>query len=338
MRLSLAVHVLRGEILESRHRCEAAVCDVEGRLHAGTDDSGRVTTLRSSAKPFQLLALVERGGAERWGFGDEQLAVMAASHTGSAYHRALVAGILERLGLEARHLACGYHDPMDPESLAEVRLDPGRRSPIYNNCSGKHAAMLALARSEDWPVEGYERPEHPVQQAVRRVMVDLFGGSGVELQTATDDCGVPVFATSLPVMARLYARLAAANEDGEPRELALHRIRMAMTTYPNAVGGAQRFSTRLMDVLRGRVVAKGGAEGLECIGLLGRGLGLVVKCEDGANRAAGPAAIALLDQLGVLQETDRMQLESLRAPRLRNHSGLEVGRLEVQVEVATPSS
>ena len=337
MWLSLAVHVLRGDILESRHRCEAAVCDVEGRLHAGTDHSGRVTTLRSSAKPFQLLALVERGGAERWGFGDEQLAVMAASHTGSAYHRGLVGGILERLGLEPRHLACGYHDPIDPESLAEARLDPDRRSPIYNNCSGKHAGMLALARAEDWPVEGYERPEHPVQQTIRRLMGDLCGGSAEEVQTATDDCGVPVFATSLPVMARLYARLATAGDQGGPRERALHRIRTAMTTYPTAIGGTQRFSTRLMEVMHGRMVAKGGAEGLECMGLPGRGLGFVVKCEDGAQRAAGPAAIALLDHLGVLQPAERAQLESLRAPRLRNHSGLEVGRLEVQIEVATRS-
>jgi len=338
VRVSLAVHVVRGDILESRHRCEAAVCDVDGRLHAGTEHARLVTTLRSSAKPFQLLALVERGWAERLRFGDEQLAVMAASHTGSAYHRALVTAILDSLGLEARHLACGYHDPLDPDALAEVRLDPARRSPIYNNCSGKHAGMLALARAEGWPVEGYQRPEHPVQEAIRRVMGDLFGGGGEALQTATDDCGVPVFATSLGAMARLYARLAAAGADGEPRERALHRIRSAMTTYPMAVGGTQRFSTRLMEITRGRIVAKGGAEGLECMGLPGRGVGLVVKCEDGANRAAGPAAIALLEQLGFLHESEREQLESLRQPQLRNHAGLEVGRIEAQIEVLSPSS
>ena len=338
MHLSLVVHVLRGEILESRHTCEAAVCDVEGRLHAGTEHSRRFTTLRSSAKPFQLLALVERGWADTLGFTDEQLAVMAASHTGSAYHRGLVSGILARLELEPRHLACGYHDPIDPESLAAARLDPNLRSPLYNNCSGKHAGMLALARAEGWPVEGYERPDHPVQQAIRRVMTDLCGVPSEELKTATDDCGVPVFATTLPVMARLYARLAAASEGGDPRERALHRIRTAMTSYPQAVGGTQRFGTRLMEVTRGRMIAKGGAEGLECMGVPGRGLGLVVKCEDGANRAAAPAAIALLEQFGMLQDTERAQLESLRAPRLRNHAGLEVGRLEPLVEVASPSS
>lgn len=338
MQLSLAVHVFRGEILESRHACEAAVCDVEGRLHAGTEHSRRFTTLRSSAKPFQLLALVERGWADARGFGDEQLAVMSASHTGSAYHRALVMGVLQRLELEPRHLACGYHDPIDPESLAEVRLRPELRSPIYNNCSGKHAGMLALARAEGWPVEGYERPDHPVQQAIHRVMTDLCGVPEGELKTATDDCGVPVFATSLPVMARLYARLASATDAGEPRERALHRIRTAMTSYPAAVGGAQRFGTRLMEVTRGRLVAKGGAEGLECLGVPGRGLGMVVKCEDGAHRAAAPAAIALLEQLGILQESERVQLESWRAPRLRNHAGLEVGRLETRVQVASPSS
>jgi L-asparaginase II len=338
LHLSLVVHVVRGGILESRHVCQAAVCDVEGRLHAGTEHSGRLTTLRSSAKPFQLLALVERGWADRFGFGDEQIAVMAASHTGSAHHRALVMGILQTLELEPRHLACGYHDPIDHESLAEVRLDPSLRSPIYNNCSGKHAGMLALARAEGWPVEGYERPDHPVQQAIRRVMSDLCGVPEGELKTATDDCGVPVYATTLPVIARLYARLASAADAGDARERALHRVRVAMTSYPQAVGGAQRFNTRLMEATRGRLVAKGGAEGLECMGLPGRGLGLVVKCEDGANRAAGPASIALLEQLGILQESELAQLESLRVPRLRNHAGLEVGRLEAKAEVASPSS
>ena len=337
MRLSLAVQVIRGDILESRHHCEAAVCDSEGRLHAGTERASLVTTLRSSAKPFQLLPLIERGGVERWSFSDEHVAVMTASHTGSARHRELVSEILERIGLEPGHLVCGYHDPLDPDALAEVRLDPALRSALYNNCSGKHAGMLALARAEGWAPEGYHRPDHPVQQAIHRVMTELCGPAA-ELQTATDDCGVPVFATSLPVMARLYALLATARDQGEPRERALHTIRRAMMTHPRLVGGAQRFSTRLMEALPGRTVAKGGAEGLECLGLPERALGVAVKCEDGAGRGAGPAVIALLEQLGIAGQTDRGRLESLRSPRLRNHSGLEVGHLLVRLEVATPTA
>jgi L-asparaginase II len=336
LRLGLAVHVIRGDILESRHHCEAAVCDADGRLQAGTEHASLLTTLRSAAKPFQLLPLIERGGAERWKLGDEHLAVMTSSHTGNAHHRALVQEILDRIGLTPQHLICGYHDPIDPEALAEVRLDPALRSPLYNNCSGNHAGMLALARLEGWAPEGYHRPDHPVQQTILHVMTEL-AGPGAELRTATDDCGIPVFATGLPVMARLYAMLAGAREQGERREQTLGRIRRAMMAYPQATGGAQRFGTKLMEALPGRIVAKGGAEGLECLGLTDRALGVAVKCEDGANRGAGPAVIALLEQLGVVRESERKALESLRSPRLRNHAGLEVGHLEARLEVATPT-
>lgn len=338
MTLSLSVQVFRGAILESRHECEAAVCDVEGRLHAATDDPWRVTTFRSAAKPFQLLPLVERGHAERWKFNDEQLAVMAASHNGSAYHRALVVGILERIGLDESRLACGFHEPVDRDSLAEVRAHPELRSPIYNNCSGKHAGMLALAQAEGWPAEGYERADHPVQQLMRHVVADVCGVGPDDLATATDDCGVVVFAAPLTVMARGYARFAAASAEGEARESALHRIRTAMNSYPQAVGGAGRFGTQLMEITRGRVVAKGGAEGLECLGFPGRGLGLAIKCLDGSGRALAPASIALLDHLGLISESEQAKLAAARAPALRNHSGQEVGRLEAVVEVLSPSA
>src|SRR5262245_5127257 len=173
MKVSLQVEVRRGAILESRHRIEAAVVDVDGRLHASTEEPRLVTSFRSAAKPFQLLALVERGHADRFGFTDEQLAIMAASHTGSAYHRKLVTTILDRIELGPEHLACGYHDPIDAEALAEVRAHPERRSPLHNNCSGKHAGMLALALAEGKPVEGYERPEHIVQQLALRSVAEV---------------------------------------------------------------------------------------------------------------------------------------------------------------------
>lgn len=338
MQMRIVVNVLRGEILESRHSCEAAVCDAEGRCHAGTADPQLSTTFRSAAKPFQLLPLVERGAAERWSLTDEELAVMTSSHNGSAAHRALVAGILARLGLEPERLVCGYHDPLDPEALEEARIHPELRSPIYNNCSGKHAGMLALARAEGWPVEGYEQPEHPVQQAIRRVMGELSGLSPGDLATATDDCGVPVFAAPLAVMAKMYARLAGATDQGDPRERALHRIRTAMTAHPQAVGGPQRFSTRIMEATRGRVVAKGGAEGLECLGVPARGLGLALKCLDGSHRACAPAMMAVLEQLGLLGDAEAETLADLRVPRTRSRAGRDVGRLEATVEVASPSA
>ncbi|MGH2649749.1 MAG: asparaginase, partial [Actinomycetota bacterium] len=221
MRLQIDVIVWRGAIAESCHRVQAAVCDPTGRLEAATDRAGTVTTFRSAAKPFQLLPLVERGHADRWGWTDEQLAVMAASHVGSPEHIALVAGILERLGLDDRHLACGYHEPLDPISLDYVRSHPAARSSVYNNCSGKHAGMLCLAVSEGWPVAGYHRPEHPVQQAMARSVAEICGVGVESLVTAVDGCNVPVFGLPIAAMARAYARLASATPEGDAREAAL---------------------------------------------------------------------------------------------------------------------
>ena len=338
MQLTLAVHVVRGTIRESCHRLEAAACDAHGRLVAGTEDSRRVTTFRSSAKPFQLLPLVERGHADRWNFRDEDLAVMTASHTGSDHHRQLASAILERIGLGPQHLMCGYHDPLDAAALAAVRAQPELRSPLYNNCSGKHAGMLALAVAEGWPVEGYHRPEHPVQRLITSTVAEVCGIEVEDLQTGIDDCGVVVFAAPLTIIAQGYARLASAMADGDARERGLNRIRKAMTSHPGTVGGAGRFSTALMEKTRGRIVAKGGAEGLECLGLPGRGLGIAVKAVDGAARPLPPAVIALLQQLGELAEGDLERLGELPRPILRNHAKLEVGRIEAVVEVLSDSA
>jgi len=338
MRLQIDVFVRRGAIPESRHRVQAAVVDPAGRLVAGTEHASGVTTFRSSAKPFQLLPLVERGHAARWGWTDPQLAVMAASHTGSPAHVELVSGILGRMELTERHLACGYHEPRDSVSLAHVRAHPEARSALYNNCSGKHAGMLCLALSEGWPLAGYERADHPVQQLMKRTVAETCGVAVDTLEVAVDGCSVSVFGLPLTGMAAAYARLAAASTDGDARERALSRIRGAMCGFPRMVGGEGRFSTVLMEETRGRLVAKGGAEGLQCVGLPGRRLGLALKCEDGQARGIAAATLALLEQLEELPSAERERLARLRRPVIKNHAGLEVGALEAVIRVLSPSS
>jgi L-asparaginase II len=333
MRLQIEVIVWRGRIRESRHRVQAAVCDVSGRLEAGTGEPETVTTFRSAAKPFQLLPLVERGHADRWGWSEPELAVMAASHTGSPAHVELVAGILGRLGLSAGDLACGFHEPLDPASLEHLRSHPETRSALYNNCSGKHAGMLCLARSEGWPTEGYQRAEHQVQELMKRTVAEVCGVAAESMETAIDGCSVPVFSLPLLAMARGYARLAAATGEGDARTRALDRIRRAMCAHPWAVGGEGRFSTVLMQKTGGRLVAKGGAEGLECVGLPQRALGIALKSEDGAARGLAPATVALLEQLEVLTAAERSALSASRRPVVMNHAGLEVGALEAVVQV-----
>lgn len=334
-RLRVEVVVRRGPIAESRHRFEVAVCGPDGALHAASAHPELVTTLRSAAKPFQLLPLVERGHAERYGFDDEMLAVMAASHTGSAYHRALVSRILDSLGCTPDDLACGFHEPFDPDAQAELREHPERRSTLFHNCSGKHSGMLALALAEGWPTRGYERADHPLQQLMRRSVAEMSGLPPEAVLVGVDGCSVSVFGMPLAGMARAYARLGAAS-GRDPREAALARIRDAMRAFPRATGGAGRLSTELMERTRGRLVAKGGAEGLECVALPERRLGIALKCEDGNARGLGPALVGILDQLGLLDPDAIRSLDEQRRPVIRNHAGLEVGALEA--EVATPAA
>ena len=330
----LEVTIRRGSIPESSHRIRAAAVSVHGEVLFETVGAAQVTTLRSAAKPFQLLPLIERGHADRWGFSAEELAVMCASHTGAARHVEMVRGILERCGLSEAELACGYHDPLDPASLALLRVHPELRSAVYNNCSGKHAGMLCLAQSEGWVLAGYERADHPVQQLMHRTVAEVCGVAPESLLIAVDGCSVPVFAMPLRAIAHGYARFAAAREGGDERSRALNRIRRAMIAFPSASGGAGRFSTQLMERAAPSVVAKGGAEGLECSGVVESGVGVAVKCEDGASRAAGPAMLAVLEHLGALPQAARAGLETMRSPLLHNAAGLEVGAIEVELEIA----
>ena len=327
----------RGEILEARHAFSAVAVAVEGEAIATAGDPDRETAFRSAAKPFQLLPLVERGHADRWGFSEADLAIMAASHTGAPGHVAQVAALLERLGLSAADLACGYHDPADPESLDWLRLHPGDRSGLYNNCSGKHAGMLAMARAEGWPVAGYHLPEHPLQRLLRQVVGEVCGVATGDIRVGLDGCSVPVFGLPLRAMARGYARLASAKPAGAARERALHRIARAMNGHPTLVEGRGRFTTELMAASGSRLVAKVGAEGLQLVGDFERGLGVAVKCEDGAARALGAATVEFLSALGLLDAATVARLAEHHRPIVRNAAGLEAGWIEAACAAAGPS-
>jgi L-asparaginase II len=334
MRFDLDVVVRRGSIVESRHRLQCAAVDAQGSLLAGTAHADLVTMFRSSAKPFQLLPLVERGHADRFGFGPEQLAIMAGSHTGSRHHVELVTGILARLGLGPEALACGYHDPEDADSRDDVLRAGLPRTALYNNCSGKHAGLLALAIAEGWPTEGYHEPGHPLQQLLQRTIAEVCGVATGSLEAGVDGCSLPVFALPLTAMARGYAVMAAARPTGDSRTRALARIAQAMGEFPVAVEGTGRTSTRLMEATNGRLVAKGGAEGLLLAAARDRGLGIAIKCEDGTSRAIAPAAVAVLERLGLLAPAELAALETLRRPRVTNVVGLDVGWIEAGLREA----
>ncbi len=337
MRLQAEVLVLRGDIAESRHQVQCVLADANGLVSASSAEAERVTSFRSAAKPFQLLPFVERGHADALGCSDPEIAIMAASHSGSRAHLDLVRGLLARLGLESSQLACGYHDPQDAESLEDVRRDPTRCGPLYNNCSGKHAGMLAMCQAEGWPVAGYERAEHPLQQLLHRTVAECCAVPADSIVTGIDGCSLPVFGLPLRRMAQGYARIATAMaQGGDPRARALQRIGRVMTAHPVVVEGEGRLATDLMLATGGRLLAKSGAEGLLLVADPGRGQGLAIKCEDGAMRALGPAAVELLEALGMLAGADLARLAVHRRTPVTNAAGDVVGHLQalVKAEVA----
>ena len=334
MRLQVEVVVVRGEIAESRHRVQCAVADGTGALRSSTAHPELVTSFRSAAKPFQLLPFVERGHADALHCSEQELAIMAASHSGSREHLALVRGLLTRLGLEPSQLACGYHEPQDAQSLADVRRDPSLCGPVYNNCSGKHAGMLAFCVAEHWPLAGYERADHPLQQLMRCTVAECCGVPPGSVVTGIDGCGVPVFGVPLARMAEGYARIAEAIANGgDPRARALQRIGRAMMAHPVTVEGVGRLATDLMQAAPGRVLAKSGAEGLLLVADCERGVGLAIKAEDGAMRALDPAAVELLETLEVLRPSEAATLDAHRRTPVTNAAGLAVGWLEGHVSM-----
>lgn len=320
-----AVKVTRGPIVESVHRADVAVADNAGRVLFWVGDPGKVTYWRSSAKPIQAVPVIETGAAQRFGFEDDEIAVMCASHSGEDVHIRAVAGILRKIGLADRALACGVHPPLNRDSAKRLVACGVAPWQLHCNCSGKHAAMLAIAVHMGYSVEGYFRPDHPVQRLMLRE-VSLFTGVPEEdIAIGVDGCGVPVFGLSLAAMARAFATLTSPERLPDAACAAARRVCRAMRAHPYMVAGRGRLTTDLMDAAGDRLVAKSGAEGVYCVGILGRGLGVAVKIEDGNARAAGPVVLEVLARIGVLDAGHLEALAEHHHPHVLNHRGEVVG-------------
>ena len=321
----LTVSASRGPLLESAHRVHAVVADAAGRVAACWGDAERVTVLRSAAKPFQTLPLVADGAADHFGFSDEEIALCCGSHNSEEAHLVAARSMLARAGVPESRLACGPHPPLRSERARELAAAGASPIPAMSNCSGKHAGMLALAAFHRWPLAGYERPEHPVQRRIRRELGRWARCDPRALATGVDGCGVPTFAIPLRDLAAAMARLAAAAAAGG----APGRVVGAMVRHPFMVAGTDRLCTRLMDAAAGRVLAKTGFEGVYAAADLERALGVALKVEDGARRAADPALLAVLERTGVLSRGAARALADRAAPPRTNTRGEVVGRLTV---------
>ncbi len=315
----LTVSVTRGGIRESLHRVHVAVADATGLLLGSAGDPELVAFMRSSAKPIQALPLVESGAAAAFGLEDRHLAIACASHMGMPIHTDAASDLLHRAGLGPEHLCCGPHAP-EHRGAAEALVRAGRAPErIHNNCSGKHAGMLATCVHLGWDLATYLDPDHALQRRIQESLAELSSWRPV---LGSDGCGVPTFALPLRAMATAFARLASGRGA---------RLADAMAAHPELVSGPGHLNTDLLAGHGHRILTKGGAEGVWCYAVRGAtAVGVALKVEDGSPRPLGPALLETLAALGLPGGGDP-RLDAYRNPPVRNTLGHPVGGFDVEV-------
>lgn len=328
-RLRLLVEARRGGLLESLHRVSFVAVDAQDRVSCSGGDPELPVFWRSAAKFFQALPVVGSGAADRFGFTAEELAICCGSHDGADEHVETVARILQRIGATAADLHCGPHAPMSEAAARALRQRREEPTRLHNNCSGKHAGMLAVCRARGWPFADYNRLAHPLQQDILGTMSEVTSVPAAHIQTAVDGCGAVVFRTPLVGIARAFRRFAA-DRLPPPHADAGRRIHEAIRAAPRMVAGAARLCTRLVEVTAGRLVGKVGAEGI--YGLGGHGLGVAVKIEDGGGRALNPAVCQLARHLGLLDAGEMAALGPLWEVSILNHQKERAGEIAVVIE------
>ena len=343
------VRQMRGAVVESCHRGSVVEVGIDGTVLRVIGDPDTVVNLRSAVKPFGLAAFVEAGGVEEFALTDPELAIMAGSHSGEDLHVRTLQAVFRRAGVSQQFLGCGsLGAPLDELTAARLSRDGEKPGPVRHMCSGQHASMLLLCRMNDWPFEEYWRADHPVQRLYAETVARAFSTSADLLVISTDACGVPTYAFPLREVARAFAMLADPTgiPDSDSRSDladALCRIRDVMIANPEFIAGSRnRLDTSVMKAVPGRVLAKGGAEGLRGFSLLsGAGRsempsGVAIKIEDGGgyDRAISAASIETLRQIGALDPAALRALARYHRPVALDPRGEPVGEAVPEFELA----
>ena len=293
----ILVEVTRGTLVESWHRGAVVVTDATGEVVIGHGDVDAAVFPRSAIKVLQAIPLVESGAADAYGFGNRELALACASHSGEAGHVALVADMLGRAGLDASDLECGCHWPFGLSQALDIARDGQSPTPLHNNCSGKHAGFLCTAVHRHEATTGYVDATHPVQRRAQAVIEDLVGVQLGPDVCGTDGCSIPTFAAPLKGFATAFAKLVSGRNVDPARAVAGQRLITACIAEPWYMAGTDRACVNLIEAGGGRVFAKTGAEGVFCGAVPEYGLGFAVKIDDGATRASEAAVAALLVEI-----------------------------------------
>ncbi len=324
------VEVIRGSLVESRHAGAIAVADADGAPLLALGDIERPVFPRSAVKAMQAMPLVESGAADAFGLGDDELAVACASHSGEAVHVAAVRSLLAKAGLDESYLACGAHWPISEKAASELIRAGRRPQAIHNNCSGKHAGMLAACVHLGFDPRGYARPDHPLQNMIARFISETCAIALDRSRMGIDGCSVPTWAIPLRALARGFARLGTGEGLTVERAGAANRLVAACFASPVLIAGEGRFDTLVMSKLAPSVFVKGGAEGVHCAALPRLGLGVAVKVDDGAKRGTERA---LAEVIAALLPEARPALADQLDGEIVNWRGTSVGRIAVSPEL-----
>jgi L-asparaginase II len=321
----ILVEILRGGVVESRHRGAVSVFDGDGIEVLSIGDVGRPVFPRSAIKLIQALPLIESGAADAFGFGEKDLSLACASHNGEPEHVALAKSMLARAGLSEAALECGTHWPYDQPVAIALAQSGGVPGPCHNNCSGKHSGFLCTAVHLGDDPAGYVNAFHPVQRRVRDAMAEVTGSLHSNEACGTDGCSIPTYAIPLDAMAKGFARMATGQGIDAGRANAARRLMTACMAEPFFMAGSHRFCTEVMQAAPGRLFAKVGAEGVFCAAIPELGLGVALKIDDGASRAAEIAVAGVIAQMAKAVPDISEPVGALARKTDRNWNGISVG-------------
>lgn len=329
MQNPVTVEVTRGNIVESRHRGMGIVIDGDGKTLFAFGGPDAAVFPRSACKAMQALPLVESGAADAYAFGEKELAIACASHSGEDEHVALAASMLERAGRDASALECGWHWSSDQKTLIHQARTLEKPNALHNNCSGKHSGFVCTCSHAGYEVEGYVNYDHPLQADIRATMESLTGATLGHDNCGIDGCSIPSYAIPLRGLALGFAKMATGQGLEPVRAKASRRLMEACMAEPFYVAGTNRACTKLMQVAPGRIFAKTGAEGVFVAALPEQGIAMAVKCEDGTTRAAESMIFALLARCFEKDEEIQSTLKGMANHALKNWKGIPVGEVRV---------
>jgi L-asparaginase II len=323
----ILAEAVRGNWVENRHRGAFVIVDADGQVIASGGDIERPIFPRSAIKSMQALAIFDRHAAERFHHSGEELALACASHHGEDEHVSNVSHFLERMGLSVDDLECGAHMPTNDkarQALRDAGLEP---SALHNNCSGKHSGMLSVALAMGVPTQGYVEREHDVQKAVRAAVEYVIGEDLTEDRCGTDGCSIPTWAAPLRAWARGFARMATGRGLDSGHAAGAQKLFDAATSHPHLVAGTGHLDTLVMEAFKGRVMQKGGAEGVQCGAIRDKGWGYALKCDDGNMVASHAMVAALLLKYAEPDAAQKAVLEQFVRQPIRNVRGTVVGEM-----------